>query len=242
MKKIAAMIIAAMAATSSGLAQNGPIGSETQRALVSNPRTIIPDFDPDSLGPVLTELGVTWQSGRDNAGNTLITANIGGEFVFYMQPTACVGDNNDRCIGLLTLAFFEGDANAQTVRAFNDRYHFARTSLNETGGALITRYDIADYGVARGNVASSVANFVYLANLLQSELSSAARTVSLEGYANDLSAGVLNNRALREMSGVKAHSVSAIESHQQSFDEATENILLLVKDKTMPRNKIRNIK
>jgi len=240
MKKFLSVVAAGAAMVSVAAAQNS-LSSGAQDSLVSNPTGIVANFDAEAIGPVLTELGVAWQESTDSSGKPVILANAGGSLVFYLQPTACRTNDNKNCIGLLTISFFEGDANSQTVRAFNDRYHFSRTGLNQSG-AFISRYDIADYGVPRGNVASSIANFAYLANLFQSELASAGRTVSLEGYANDLAASSLNRMGLTELTGARAHVAGPVEQHQQSFDEATDDILRLITDKTLPRNKIKNLK
>ncbi len=241
MKKFLSVIAASAAMVSVATAQNS-LSSGSQDTLVSNPSGMIANFDVEEIGPVLTELGVAWQATADSSGKPVILANAGGSLIFYLQPTACRTNGNKNCIGLLTISFFEGDANSQTVRAFNDRYHFSRTGLNQSGGAFISRYDIADYGVPRGNVASSIANFAYLANLFQSELASAGRTVSLEGYADDLAASSLNRMGLTELTGARAHAAGPVEQHQKSFDEATDDILRLIKDETLLRNKIKNLK
>ncbi len=241
MKKLIGIMAAAAAVLSTAAAQNN-FSDAAQAPVVANPTTVLKNFDIQRIGPVLTELGVTWQTVTASDGTNAVVANYAGVINFYMQPTACQSVGGSNCVGLLIFSPYEGSANPQTVRAFNDRYPFTRTTLDASGGAFITRYDIADYGVPRGNVAHSITNFLTLANRFQSELSSASQTVSLEGYADDLAASSLNLVGLKNLTGETAHASLPNERHQQSFDEATDNIVRLIADKSLPRNKIKNLK
>ena len=226
--------------TTGAWAQNTMSGSGGSQSLVANPTGTIPNFDSGSIGPILNELGVTWQTGALENGNPLIAANAGGDLIFYMMPTVCGGAGNTSCIGMNMVAIFEGNANPQTVSAFNYRYAFASAGIDPSGSAYISRYDIADYGLPRGNLASSILNFVGLADKFQKELASADRTVSLEGYADDLSASYLNRVGVKQMTGVELGAKDLIERHQQGFEETANEIKKLISDKKAPRNKIDN--
>lgn len=235
--------IAVIAVIASGAAaQNSLADVNTQEAPVSNPANAISNFDIQLVGPVLNELGVAWQSMQDGNGNPVIKANAAGQLIFYMQPTACRAANNTDCVGLATFAYFEGAVNAQTVRAFNDRYAFVSTGLmSSEGGAYISRYDIADYGIPRGNVASSVLNFLALADRFRSELQTASQTIAYEGYAADLSSALLNRESRKALTGEATLPKNVVERHQQGFEDSIEQILLMSADKSLPRNKIDNI-
>ena len=241
MNRFISILAAGAALISTATAQNS-FSNDSQQSLVSNPSATIPNFDVSSMTPILTELGLTLQQGSDTNGVPFIRANIPGGLVFYVQPTACPGGGATNCVGLLTIAYFEGAANAQTVRAFNDRYHFSSTGLVQNAGAFISRYDIADYGVPRGNVASSIASFAVLANRFGQELASASQTISLEGYAEDLAAASLNGVALANLTGHIAHAQTPMERHQKSFDNAARDIVRMINDEALPRNKIGNLK
>lgn len=235
----ASLFMVGVALSGHAAAQNS--FSTAPAAPVADPNRAIANFDIASVGAVLTELGVTWQTMTAQDGTPIVAANVAGALIFYLQPTACQGANNTNCIGLNTLAFFDGAANPQTVRAFNDRYAFVSAGLMSSGGgAYISRYDIADYGIPRGNVASSVLNFVTLADNFQSELASASQTVAFEGYAADLSSSFLNKRGIEKLTGAHDLPSNSLDLHQSALEESLQQILMLSTDKTFPHNKIRN--
>ncbi|MEM8771930.1 MAG: hypothetical protein AAGD92_09815 [Pseudomonadota bacterium] len=228
------LILGAVAAFS--LAQ----GAFAQEAPVSSPASSIPSFDVASVGPVLNELGVVWQAQQAN-GQTYIAANANGEMNFLLVPAACKGANQTQCVGLSMVAIFEGNTNPQTIRAFNYRYAFASAGIDPSGSAYIKRYEISDYGMARGNLATSVLVFIEQAKMLQNELATARRTVALEGYAEDLSAGSLNRGGVAALTGVKTHTANPVDAHQIGLDETADHVRFFINNKRAPRNKINNI-
>ncbi|MEQ8750696.1 MAG: hypothetical protein RIC52_13065 [Amphiplicatus sp.] len=232
MKKL--MAAAAIAALSIGAAS-------AQEEYVSNPRGVIPNFDVASVGPILTELGAVWHQRQGAGGQPYIALSAGGDLSMMMIPTACKGENFTNCVGMNTVAAFSGHSfNHQTVSAFNQRYWFSTAGMSEDGsGAYISRYEIADYGIARGNVASSVLNLYELAKIFQQELTTAANTVSLEGYAEDLAARHLNATGLTALAGPGA--TTAATRHQAAMEESASLIRTLMSDKAAPSNKIENI-
>lgn len=236
--KLISVLAGVAALSASAFAQNGAIAPAASP--VSNPKASINSFDTQSVGSVLNELGAVWQA-QQGQGQTYIAANAGGEIGFLLVPAACKGANNTNCVGLSMVAIFEGAANPQTVTAFNYRYAFASAGLDPSGAAYIKRYEISDYGMARGNLATSILVFIEQAKMLQQELSTARRTVALEGYADDLSAGSLNRGGLSDMQGVEVHAVNPIDRHQISMDEAAEHLKFFIENKKGPRNKIENI-
>jgi hypothetical protein len=240
MYKFLSVMAAAAVAISSAAAQNSLSGAANTQPVVANPTTLIANFDVQSVGPILDELGVVWRAVATENGGAAIVANAGGALNFYMQPAACQVNGTSNCIGVLIFSPYEGDANSQTVRAFNDRYPFTRTALNGTNGAFITRYEIADFGIPRGNIAHSLLNFFTLAGRFHAELASAGRTVSLEGYGGDLAAASLNRKGLVHLTGAIEAAPSMSERHNKSFDEATGDILQLIELEDLPRNKIKN--
>jgi len=242
MYKSLGVLVAAVAALSSAAAQNSLSGAANSQPVVANPTTLIANFDVQSVGPILDELGIVWRAVATNGGGSAIVANAGGSLNFYMQPAACQVNGTSHCIGVLIFSPYKGDVNSQTVRAFNDRYPFTRTALDGTSGAFITRYEIADFGIPRGNVAHSLLNFFTLATRFHAELASAGRTVSLEGYGGDLAASFLNRKGLVSLTGAIEHAPAMSERHNKSFDEATGDIMQLIEQEGLPRNKIKNFK
>ena len=230
MKKIVALISAGTALLSSAHAQQA----------VANPSATVKNFDVSSVGPVLNELGVAWNARTAN-GKPYIEANAAGAVNFLLSPAACRGAGNTDCVGLNMLALFEGNPNPQTVRAFNYRYAFANAGISPSGDAYINRYEIADYGMPRGNLATSIQVFVNQAVAFGAELDSARRTVSLEGFAEDLAAKEMNRQALAEMTGVETHAQNPIDLHQQGLEDGAAAVRQFILDTSAPRNKISNI-
>ncbi len=218
-----------------------PFGAMAQTSPVANPTETIASFDAQTVGSVLNELGAVWQAQQAN-GQSYIAANAGGEINFLLVPAACKGANNTQCVGLSMVAIFDGNANPQTVTAFNYRYAFASAGLDPSGAAYIKRYEISDYGMARGNLATSVLVFIEQAKMLQSELSTSRRTVAFEGQSDDLSARALNRDGISDLYGAEIHAANPVDAHQIGLDDAAEQIKFFIENKSAPRNKIENLR
>ena len=207
---------------------------------VANPKSTIENFDVSSVGPVLNELGIAWQAQKSESGQTFIGANAGGVVIFLLAPTACRVNNVSDCVGLQMLALFEGNSNPQTVRAFNQRYAFANAGIDPSGEVYLRRYEISDYGMARGNLATSIQVFVQQAAMFASALDVAGRTVSLEGYADDLAAKEMNRQGLTDLTGVEIHAANPVDLHQRGLEQSAAIVRQFILDKSAPRNKIDN--
>ncbi|MEO0399267.1 MAG: hypothetical protein AAF224_07555 [Pseudomonadota bacterium] len=226
-----------------GLATLGFVGAaNAQQAGISNPRGMVENFDPEHLGPVLTDLGVAWREERAEDGSRYIQASIGANFTFNIMPTACLNpDRSTGCLGANYLALFKGvGINYQTVAAFNQQFAFSTAGVLPGGrDAYINRYEIADFGIARGNLASSIGSFVYLAERFRNEISASRRTVSAEGYAGDMAATRLNQNAAAGI-GHQPLPESVEAMHQAEFERTAEFIRMLVDNEAGATNKISN--
>ena len=235
MKQITAILGAAavaLAANISGASAQNQMGSS-----LSNPSTVVPKFSVQTVGPVLNELGMPWQVRQLDSGAQYIEA-ASGSMRFVLFFTVC---NGSECAGMHSVTFFNNsNANSQTVQAFNMRYPFGTAGLDQSSTAYISRYDIADYGIPRGNIASSVVNFLGLAEMFAGELANAHQTVSLEGYADDLSSSSLNRQSLNHFAGAPSSMSMQSDAHRDGFEQGAEMIRMLLKDETAPRNKIEN--
>ncbi|MEM9014336.1 MAG: hypothetical protein AAGB02_04430 [Pseudomonadota bacterium] len=221
-------------------AQNGPIGAN---ALISNPGGVINNFDVSNFGPILTELGMTWEERSDGDSGSFIIANFNNQINFNIMPQACLSGANAGCVGAAyVIIFTDVTPNHQTVTAFNQKSWFASAGRFSDGpGVYISRYEIADYGIFRGNVASSLISFLAHAQALASELESGTRTVSLEGFADDMASNHLNRVSLDAIAGQTLNlPKTAYELHQASFDEAPVIIRELAKSDKAAVNKITN--
>jgi hypothetical protein len=237
--KRAVLTIAAFAAAL------GAAGASAQmQDPIVNPRGMVANFDAANVGPVLTELGVVWQERQLADGQRFIAASAGGNLSFNIVPAACLGPNNTGCVGAQMFAVFTGSsANAQSLAAFNAKYAFTSVgALPDSNAIYISRYDIADYGIPRGNVASSVYSFFALAERFQQEVGGGATTVSVDGYAEDMAAAYLN-RAAGEKAGVATVAVSNFATlHQAAFEATPMLVRALSNAENAPKNKISNIK
>ena len=236
MKNSIGIILATLALIGSAVAQ----GSGT----IANPRGSIENFDTGTLLPILLEMGLQAELRQTNQGPSFISANHpASNLNFNVIPAACQTNGVADCVGLTTLALFSGrSVNAQTVMAFNERYYFTTAGKPSTGdGAFILRYDIADYGIPRGNVAASIGNFLSLALNFNNEIANSSQTANQIGYSDDLSAKFLNNRSLTEMSGEAPVTNSPIKAHQISFEETPEIVLQMLREDSAVHNKIENI-
>lgn len=230
-------LLAAAAALIAGL---GAASAQDQE-LVSNPRGMAANFDIANIGPILTEMGAVWQQRQTSEGRPYLVVSIGGEIVLTIAPAACLGENFTNCVGMSAVALFSGGGlNYQTVTAFNQKYAFTTAGIVEDGtGAYLSRYEIADYGIPRGNFASSLYNLAVLVDRFRQELATSGQTVSLEGYADDLSSRLLNTRALTSLAGREAFQ--PLTRHDIAFEETAELVEMLLSDKDAPKNKIQNV-
>lgn len=238
-KKLMRASIAALAVAMSVGTANAQTGE-----LISNPRGMVANFDAVNLGPVLTELGIVWQERQLSDGRTFIAASIGAALNFSIVPAACLSsDGRSNCVGMNVITLFTGGApNPQSVSAFNQKYVFTSAGMYSDGSsAFLSRYDIADYGIPRGNVASSIYTFFQLAQRFRDEI--ATKTVSADGYADDMSAGALNvssGKAIGvDVAVVTDSSTAAL--HQASLEATPELVRRLIASDNAPRNKISNI-
>lgn len=221
----------------------GAANAQSQE-LISNPRGMVANFDAVNLGPVLTELGIVWQERQLPDGRPFIAASVGASLGFNILPAACLGsDGKSNCVGANIITIFSGGApNPQSVSAFNQKYVFTSAGVYSDGSsAYLSRYDIADYGIPRGNVASSIYTFFQLAQRFRDEI--ATKTVSADGYADDMSASILNVRA-GEAIGIDATVAgdgTFASLHQASLEATPDLVRRLINSDNAPRNKITNL-
>ena len=172
-------------------------------------------------------------------------ASIGAALSFNVVPAACLGsDGKSNCVGANMITLFTGGApNPQSVSAFNQKYVFTSAGMYSDGsGAFLSRYDIADYGIPRGNVASSIYNYFTLAQRFRDEI--ATKTVSADGYADDLSAAALTVESGKAMGFDVAVASDATMAgvHRASLEATPELVRKLLASENAPRNKIANIR
>jgi hypothetical protein len=187
-------------------------------AKIRNPSAPLTSLHAEALVPIIAEMGLSYEGVTLPRGEKvlLVTARNGAKF--QITPTACDGDG--RCRGLHISSMFRTGADRRTVSAFNDRYAFVSAGMTEDKVAYLTRYEIADFGMPRGNLAVSVEVFIETAGLFAEHLETARRGLKAPPQASDLSANALNMRALAH--SVRADTQGATiapHGHARSFEE-----------------------
>lgn len=237
MTKISAALLAAAA----GL---GVCSAAQAQYAISNPAGVVRNFDSANVGPVLSDLGLQWELSDINGDGTQEIRIVQDGLIFFILPAACRGANNTGCIGAQTLALFESPPVAQqTINAFNISYAFTSTGPAPQGW-YISRYDIADFGIARGNVESSVKSFVSLASMAFQAFSGGGSTVSREGYSGDLASATLNENSAKAMGvSVRKQPDHAGADHLREIEAMPEMIrAFAAKARKEDFNKIENVK
>ena len=88
----------------------------------------------------------------------------------------------------------------------------------------MSRYDIADYGMARGNLAVSVVNFLQMASMLDRQLYEATNTVRLDSNNTDLAAEGLNMKSILADSPLAQEVGLSESSHRVSFEMVSDTV------------------
>lgn len=235
-------VFSAVLAVSAGAANAAEPAPAPER-IIERPNDLMPNFDWVNFRDVLAGLNIVAQERKLSDGSPFIAASIGAELSFMIVPLACRGANHTDCSGANIITFFTGGyANPQSVSAFNQKYPFTSAGmLSDNSGAFLSRYEIADFGIPRGNVQASLESYFAIAQRFRREIT--ARTVSADGYADDMSASILNVRS-GEAIGVDARvaddgSLGAV--HEAGFEATPELVKKLLAAQNAPRNKIGNI-
>ncbi len=230
-----------MKALSSAVAAAAVLFASASAQVIANPSGVVKNFDIANLGPVLTELGVSWEQRSGPNGQPFIAADFGG-YMVNIVPSACQGQNFTQCLGVQTFSINEEQGvTQQAINAFNLSYAFLSAGP-VTNGYYLSRYDIADYGIARGNVQSSLSSFFQIA-LGASEALMGGQTVSTIGYAEDMSAAGLNEASARSI-GVDASVKSGdpiTDMHVREIRATAELIKAFAASPEAARNKIDNL-
>lgn len=215
----AAAVLASFVGMGVAAAQSNALSSN--KSPVSNPSDLLPSLHAEAIIPVLSEMGIQYQGATLPNGEKVILAQAPDGIKFQLTPTACDA-NNRRCRGLSMVALFESTQSAQrAISAFDQHYVFVSAGMNDSGVAYLTRYDIADYGVPRGNLAISLLNYLHMAAVFDRHLYEADNMV-FAPTNSDLSAERLNMQSILANSSLAQSIGISRESHQVSFEKLTD--------------------
>lgn len=235
MKKIffavAAMLVGSLAHADSD-------GSRTA-AKIRNPSASLTSLHAEALIPILSQMGYQYEGATLPSGEKvlLVTTNTGMRF--QITPMAC--DRSRRCRGMHLVTMFQTDVDRRTVMAFNDRYAFVSAGLSSDDTAYLARYEIADYGMPRGNVAVSIEVFLETASLFTDHLEAATGKLRQPPQAGDLAANGLNMGRLMQSVSIDASPRDFVpHPHALSFEETNDIVQTYVRAETIYPGKIVN--
>ena len=240
---IAALTSAAFAIPAHAQLSNRPLAQQPaqSQSAISNPRGIVANFDSANLGPVFTELGVPWQSRQTPQGDPFILIETPNGLKLILVPLACLGSNNNGCVGMKTMAIFKGTMPAETLNNWNNRFDFAKATAFNANTLEYSRYDIADYGVPRGNVVSSLGNFIALAERFGSEVGAGAVAISDQRLSGTEEANRLNEQMLAHVKRESFGNHTLSQLHTDELARAVEISKRIDQNTVEAVNKISNI-
>lgn len=140
---------------------------------VANRGEIFTEFTPTSIVTVLEEIGVTTQIVVEDSGPFVAAvAPTGRPFVVFF--TVCGYEGRQGCLGIDLLSLVDvspATVPLSVVNDFNTHYGFAKAFRFDNTTAALSRYIVADDGIAKGNIVSNVLNFVQLIQIYEQALS-----------------------------------------------------------------------
>ncbi len=222
----ATLLLSGALGVTGALAQSNSLGG--QKTPVSNPSQLLSSLHAEAIIPVLAEMGLQYQGATLPNGQKVILAKAPNGIKFQLTPMAC-DKSAKRCRGLNMVAMFQTNAPTRTVSSFNYRYAFISAGLDDTGVAYITRYDIADYGMPKGNLAVSLSNYLHMASVFDRHLYEATNTVNKEASGQDFAANGLNMRGILADTSLAQQVGLSEASHQVSFESITDVVDTFVK-------------
>lgn len=155
----------------------GPSASDNQM------REMLPNFDIETIAPVLSRTGAQVQQ-IDMAGTPALGVKHRSGAVFILSPTACNKTTGKSCAGLQMIAIFNYNVDPVTANTYNKGPNIAKISVSQNE-VLMYHYIIADYGMPAGNLA--ITSDVFASNIIQflQFRTQNMRTVSFEPLLED---------------------------------------------------------
>ncbi|NNU15952.1 hypothetical protein HK107_06400 [Parvularcula sp. ZS-1/3] len=236
MRHLILAVAAMFVGLGSAAAQSNALGTSGK---IRNPSQTLPSLHAEALIPVLKQMGLGYEGATLPGGEKAILVQTAEGVRFQITPMAC--DRSNRCRGMHLVTMFETEVDRRTVAAFNDRYAFISAGLSSDRLAYLARYEIADFGMPRGNVAVSIEVFLETAGLFAEHLQKAQPGLKKEPHGSDLSANGLNMSGLmRSVSTGFAPRVAMPHSHALSFEETTDIVETFVRAEKLYPGRIVN--
>ncbi len=173
--------------------------------------TQFPRFEVLDVAATLSEMGVAARVMTMDDGSVIIRAETNAQFKFVIYLAACETPPRAACAGMELDAFFDeasAGATLSSVNAFNQSHAFTKAFMLDSGQPILSRYEISDYGITKGNLVSNVVNFVRIgeafmvhlteepliaSNALNDGAHSLARAVSMGAWRANMQANSPND-------------------------------------------------
>ena len=138
-----------------------PMTAEQQRdglPPVRDPAGLIADYNINSVGRILTELGLRWKAEFLDAKTQVVVADVYGLTVLF-APSRC-NDVSTSCSDLQILSVFEGNTlSPAIVGRFNNDFVFGYVGLTGSEGFFLRRYDFEETGFTRAHLRQAIFSF-----------------------------------------------------------------------------------
>lgn len=188
---------------------------------IRNPSAPLMSLDAESLIPILAQMDLHYDGVTLPSGHKALLVSTDDGVKFQITPLAC--DEDGRCRGMHFVSLFQTDIDERTVSAFNFRYSFASAGISSENVAHLTRYELADFGMPKGNVAVSIGVFIDNAILLAEHLENGPGELAQAPHASDLAANGLNLQSLINTIPAEAMpQATRPQTHALSFEVASD--------------------
>lgn len=208
------LVISAMTAVLGFGAANADDGALSISSKIRNPSAPLTSLHAEALIPIVSQMGLDYEGVTLPNGDKALLVSTATGSRFQITPMACGQDG--RCKGMHLVSMFETDVDRRTVSAFNDRYAFVSAGLSKQDLAYLARYEIADFGLPRGNIAVSIDVFLETSRLFADHLEQATGKLKQAPDGSDLSANALNMESLMTSVSLRAGNRELYESHSHS--------------------------
>ncbi|MEO0699346.1 MAG: YbjN domain-containing protein [Pseudomonadota bacterium] len=237
MKNLVLAVLAAMLMIGEAVAQANALG--TSRG-IRNPSAPLTSLDAEALIPLIQQMGLAYDGVTFPSGERVLLVTAPNGTRFQITPMAC--DDRGRCRGMHIVTLFQTEVDERTVAAFNYRYAFVSAGLSGDNVAYLSRYEVADFGMPRGNVAVTIRLFLETAALFSEQLGAATGDLQKPPAANDLSANGLNMQSLWATATLFEEQPAPAPRHPHviSFEETARMIDTFVRAEAIYPGRIMN--
>lgn len=147
-------------------------GLSTNMALakISNPTGIMTNLSTPNLLSFFLELNMSPEVVYTSDGMSYLTmSDPDSGLSIAAAPEAC---EEQKCVAITLAIIFSGDQlSSERLDYYNKNINFIKVSnFEDLNYVMITRYEIADYGIPRGNLESSLANLIALALSVKNDM------------------------------------------------------------------------